>query len=116
MKVSIMLMSGVDDGHSYHFDSASDGKFAGEEWTIRIGRENDNDIVVRDLFTSRHHARLLWKQNGWWLENLKDTNRTYIQNDTDFFKDVEIQLMPVREGQMFRVGRTWLRIQGAEEL
>ena len=111
MQVTIMFMSGVDDGRSLHFESETDGQFVHDEWTIRMGRENDNDVVLRDRFASRHHARLLWKQNSWWLEDQKSKNGTFVENDTDFFNYTRVQLLPMQEGQLFRVGRTWLRIE-----
>jgi predicted component of type VI protein secretion system len=111
VQVTIMFMSGVDDGRSLHFESETDGLIVRDEWTIRMGRESDNDVVLRDRFASRHHGRLLWKQNSWWLEDQKSTNGTFVENDDDFFNDTRVQLLPVVEGQLFRVGRTWLRIE-----
>ena len=40
-----------------------------------IGRELTNDIVVKnDAKVSRFHARLLWKDGGWSIENLSQTS------------------------------------------
>ncbi len=51
------------------------GPLKGQSFSIQkqittIGREATNDIVVRDdMRVSRYHARLLWKDEGWRIEN-----------------------------------------------
>ena len=45
---------------------------------IRIGKAEDNDLVVDDLHVSRHHA-CLTKEHGYWtLEDLGSTNGTFV--------------------------------------
>jgi len=34
--------------------------------------------VVRDDFTSKHHARLRWDGDAWWVEDLGSRNGTFI--------------------------------------
>src|SRR5437588_10828794 len=61
--------------------------------TTTIGRDPTNDIVVgSDQKVSRHHARLLWNDGKWSIENVsqsaaltvdqRDTQRAVIQNNT----------------------------------
>ncbi len=47
--------------------------------TISIGRADDNDVVIRDLLASRHHAVLTFRPDGSAeLRDLKSSNGTYL--------------------------------------
>lgn len=113
-KISVMVMSGVEDGAQYVFDADNgDGLAAEGHWTLSIGRRDENDICLRnDTYVSRHHANLHFKDNRWWLEDRKSTNGTFTENPDNFFEDTTVTgIVPVKPGQLFRIGRTWLRIQ-----
>jgi pSer/pThr/pTyr-binding forkhead associated (FHA) protein len=43
---------------------------------LTIGRSSESDLVVRDDYTSTHHARLVKESNGWKIEDLDSTNGT----------------------------------------
>lgn len=43
-----------------------------------FGSEINNDIVLRDKYISRHHARLQWDGANWWVEDLGSRNGTFI--------------------------------------
>jgi len=43
---------------------------------LTIGRSSESDLVIRDDYTSTHHARLLLGVNGWMVEDLDSTNGT----------------------------------------
>jgi predicted component of type VI protein secretion system len=46
---------------------------------MRIGRELDNDIVVRaDGFVSRYHAWITFEREHFWIEDLGSTNGTML--------------------------------------
>lgn len=46
---------------------------------IRIGKADDNDFIVNDPHVSRHHARLVRQDLGYWLlEDLGSTNGTFV--------------------------------------
>lgn len=46
---------------------------------MRIGREQDNDIVVPDDgFVSRYHAWITFEREHYWLEDLGSTNGTLL--------------------------------------
>ncbi|MBE2268670.1 MAG: FHA domain-containing protein [Anaerolinea sp.] len=112
--VNLMLMSGVDDGMLFSFAADNgEGSQNGEGWTLSIGRKEDNDVCLRnDTFSSRYHAKLHWRNNRWWLEDLDSKNGTYLEGDVE---DERISgLIPLEYGQLFRVGRTWMRIQAAD--
>ena len=112
MKLNLMMMSGVEDGQQRNFDSENgDGHSENGEWIISIGRRDDNDITLRsDTFISRIHAQIHWKDDRWWLEDCASKNGTFIEGVGD--EDVRVTgTIPITPGQLFRIGRTWMRIQ-----
>ncbi len=112
---SIMVMSGVEDGTLFKFASDDgDGALDGAQWTLTIGRRDDNDIpLTNDTFISRYHARLHLHEYQWWLEDLESTNGSYIENEAA--QDVRVSdPVIVKPGQLFRIGRTWLAIKLAD--
>lgn len=44
----------------------------------RLGAEADNDLVLRDQYVSKHHARLHWDGAVWWIEDLGSSNGTTV--------------------------------------
>jgi pSer/pThr/pTyr-binding forkhead associated (FHA) protein len=45
---------------------------------LTIGRSSESGLVIRDDYTSTHHARLmLWDEN-WVIEDLDSTNGTFL--------------------------------------
>lgn len=117
-KVNIMVMSGVQDGTLFTFSQEQDGhqEDGTDTWSITIGRRDESDICLKnDTFVSREHAYLHWRESSWWLEDRSSTNGTFSENAQDFFNDTAIKgTVPVKEGQLFRVGRTWLRIHSQD--
>lgn len=110
-------MSGVEDGSTLDFSSDhGDGSTIEDKWTLSIGRRDDNDICLRnDTYISRRHANLHWRNRNWWLEDCNSTNGTFVSNEENFFDDLPVKgFIHLAEGQLFRVGRTWLRIQYTE--
>lgn len=110
--VGIMLMSGVDDGLLLTFGDDA-GSQDGGDWTLTIGRKEDNDVCLRnDTYSSRYHAKLHRRDQGWWLEDCDSKNGTFIEDNVD---DQRVTgTIPLSDGQLFRVGRTWMCIQPAE--
>lgn len=111
LKLDVMVMSGVDDGLLLNFSTVNaDGKLSDNRWVLSIGRREDSDICLRnDTYVSRQHAFLQWEQDRWWLEDSKSRNGTYVE---DMDGDAAVSgIVPLNPGQLFRVGRTWLRIQ-----
>jgi hypothetical protein len=45
---------------------------------LTIGRSSDSGLVIRDDYTSTHHARLLNWNEGWVVQDLDSTNGTYL--------------------------------------
>jgi pSer/pThr/pTyr-binding forkhead associated (FHA) protein len=45
---------------------------------LSIGRSSDSSIVIRDDYTSTHHARLEFRAGSWVLNDLGSTNGTFL--------------------------------------
>jgi pSer/pThr/pTyr-binding forkhead associated (FHA) protein len=76
-----------------------------------LGRAKDNDVVIEDPFTSSNHAMIIWRDGGWWVEDLGSHNGTFV-NDVMALKAVELE-----DGDMIGIGQTSLRfnLQGSEK-
>lgn len=48
------------------------------EEQLTIGRSSDAGLIIRDDYTSSHHARLLKWPNGWVVQDLDSTNGTFL--------------------------------------
>lgn len=59
------------------------GTRAGERITlgrepITIGRSSDSTLILKDDYTSTHHARLVLWNDGWMIQDLDSTNGTFL--------------------------------------
>ena len=45
---------------------------------VTIGRSSDSSLVIRDDYTSTHHARLMLWHDDWMLQDLDSTNGTFL--------------------------------------
>jgi len=45
---------------------------------LTIGRSSDAGLIIRDDYTSSHHARLLKWPSGWVVQDLDSTNGTFL--------------------------------------
>lgn len=45
---------------------------------ITIGRSSDSAIIIRDDYTSTHHARLMLWNGTWMVQDLDSTNGTFL--------------------------------------
>jgi pSer/pThr/pTyr-binding forkhead associated (FHA) protein len=84
---------------------------AGEEHAldsspITVGREAENDLpLVRDEFSSGHHARIEPRRDGVWIEDIGSTNGTYVNGAR---LTGARKLLP---GDLIRIGETDLRFE-----
>jgi pSer/pThr/pTyr-binding forkhead associated (FHA) protein len=109
VNVSITIMSGVDDGQVMELDAATHGTQTDESWVLSIGRRDESDIVLRnDSFVSRAHASLRHSHGRWWLTDHDSKNGSFLESAED---DLPIRgTVALEAGQLFRIGRTWLRL------
>ncbi len=45
---------------------------------LTIGRSPSSDVFLDDVTVSRHHARVLHDEGGFWVEDLNSLNGTYV--------------------------------------
>ena len=65
---------------------------------MTIGRSNESGLVIRDDYTSTHHARLLLWADGWVIQDLDSTNGTFL-NGTRVLVPTKVPLnTPVKIG------------------
>ena len=96
-------MSGPKDGDIITISTLLD---SGDPVEMTIGRREGCDVCLSyDSQVSREHARLTYDGDTFWLEDLGSTNGSYVE-------DIQIkERTEVEAGQLFRIGRTWLRVE-----
>jgi len=70
-----------------------------------LGRAPDNTIVLPDASVSAHHANVHQDHGQWWVEDLRSTNgtavnETWVRNPTPFYP-----------GDVVRLGEVLLRLE-----
>ncbi len=116
-EISITFMSGPLDGHTMRFDQPTTGDSA----VLTIGRRENCDIYLPfDNQVSRLHAKLGINSVAvtasesvaeplvlsFWLEDGESRNGTFIERDKQPLRG----RAALRPGTLFRIGRTWLRL------
>jgi len=51
------------------------------EKPLTIGRSRENGLVIRDDYTSTHHAKLILWDEGWVIQDLDSTNGTFLAEE-----------------------------------
>lgn len=65
---------------------------------LTIGRASESGLVIRDDYTSTHHARLLLWKDGWVIQDLDSTNGTFLDGDRVFVPTQVPMNTPVKIG------------------
>ena len=73
---------------------------------VRIGRGVDNDLVLRDVRVSRHHAAIEPSPHGWIVRDLQSTNGTYVNGR-------RVQELEIDQGTEVSLGGFRLTLQGS---
>jgi pSer/pThr/pTyr-binding forkhead associated (FHA) protein len=72
---------------------------------ITIGRSGDSAIIIRDDYTSTHHARLMLWNDRWMLQDLDSTNGTFLDG-------MRVTApVPVPLGATVKVGQTTFELR-----
>lgn len=80
-------------------------KYVLNDPSIKLGRADDNQVILPDDgYASATHARIYW-DNGWWVEDLGSSNGTSVN---DQLLSQPHQLAPL---DVIKVGRTFFRIE-----
>jgi predicted component of type VI protein secretion system len=102
-EIALALMSGPKDGDVLTFETLLDSDKPTE---LSIGRREGCDICLSyDSQVSREHAVLVYDGEKFWLEDTNSTNGVFIGEDKISGRS------EVQPGQLFRIGRTWMRIE-----
>ena len=75
---------------------------------MTIGRSAESGLVIRDDYTSSHHARLVRYADQWMIQDLGSTNGTF----HDGAKVSPNSPVAVRIGAPIRVGQTTFELRG----
>jgi predicted component of type VI protein secretion system len=101
-------MSGPEDGLTLDLHVADDAP------EVTFGRlESCTVTLPHDRSASRRHARLVWRDAGWWLEDLGSANGSFVG---EFAQAVRVT-QPVRLafGCVFCVGQSRFRLDAPKE-
>jgi len=74
---------------------------------LTIGRSSEAGLVIRDDYTSSHHARLVLWGDQWMIQDLDSTNGTLHDGE----KVVPSSPVPVRLGAPIKVGATTFELR-----
>lgn len=104
-KISITMMSGPRDGESLSF--AVDRPTAKSPMVLTIGRREGSDIRINyDSQVSRLHAHVGFTGEEFWIEDMGSRNGIFVFDE----RVKEGDRISAQPGTLFRVGRTWLRL------
>ncbi|MDP9148662.1 MAG: GGDEF domain-containing protein [Myxococcota bacterium] len=76
---------------------------------FEIGRSSTSDLFIDQESASRHHARITFDGEHYWVVDLKSTNGTYVN-------DVAIRDHRLTDGDLLRVGRSILKFMTGENI
>jgi len=66
----LMISDGPNSGHSFQLLKTE---------TV-LGRDESVDIVISDQLVSRRHARITWREDRYWIEDLGSSNGTFVND------------------------------------
>ncbi len=99
-ELNLTRMSGPLDGQSLHLETE----------VVIFGRQPDCTVVLADdPEMSRLHARMYWREGGWWLEDMGSSNGAFVG---EFGQSQRIaRAVRLAVGQIFRVARSRFRLE-----
>jgi len=93
-RASLAVIDGAPEHRKYAFGDS-----------VTIGRNADNDIVLRDQYISHYHARVRRVGDEYVLTDLDSINNTYLNGDA-----IEGETA-LKSGDCIRVGRVVLKFE-----
>jgi pSer/pThr/pTyr-binding forkhead associated (FHA) protein len=105
--LNLTFMNGARDGEIVQLETT------GSPPSVSLGRTAPCELVLSDdPDMSRRHARIFWSGSTWMLEDLNSSNGTFIGE----FQTQRKLSAPaaIKDGDIFRVGLTRLRLGGSE--
>jgi len=105
--LTLTFMSGSRDGEVVQLTAA------GSPSSVSLGRNAPCELVLSDdPDMSRRHARIVWNGSSWSLEDMGSSNGTFLG---EFQSERKLSApAAIKEGEIFRVGLTRLRLGGAK--
>ncbi len=76
---------------------------------FEIGRSSTNDLFIDQESISRHHARISFDGNAYWIADLGSTNGTYVNDEL-------VREQRLRDGDQVRIGRSILKFMTGENV
>lgn len=77
---------------------------------LTIGRSPHSDLFLDDVTVSRHHARVLRDEAGFWVEDLNSLNGTYVNRkrieQQRLFHEDELQIGKFKLAFVQRIGES----------
>jgi len=77
---------------------------------LTIGRDISCECIVGDTTVSAQHARLIFQQGQWWVEDLRSTNGTYLNHE------LVISPLVIANGDLLRLGQAIFTIDIESEI
>ncbi|WEK61520.1 MAG: FHA domain-containing protein [Candidatus Microbacterium colombiense] len=74
--------------------------------SLTIGRSSESALVIRDDYTSSHHARLMLRGDAWAIQDLDSTNGTFVAGQRVTGSPVSLSL-----GTPIKVGATTFELR-----
>ena len=74
--------------------------------SLTIGRSSESALVIRDDYTSSHHARLMLRGDSWAIQDLDSTNGTFVAGQRVTGAPVNLSL-----GTPIKVGATTFELR-----
>ncbi|WDU83557.1 FHA domain-containing protein [Caloramator sp. Dgby_cultured_2] len=71
---------------------------------MSIGRNFDNDLVIKDPYVSGNHAKIFVKDDRLFIEDLGSTNGTYVNG-----RRID-KIEQIEEGDIIDIGRISLKV------
>lgn len=68
------------------------------EETLTIGRNDHNDVIIHDNFTSHEHACVTKIKKNYWLYDLNSTNGTFLNGNRVAAEE------PLKNGDIIKIG------------